>query len=118
MSWTAEGEARGSGVQATIGADYRLRLPSYPGGARFYDLTATSAGLKVRVPDARLMRCGPEVFTVYNRTGGNQVSIVAQDGSTGIHTLPTGRVVDLHLVDNGTANGTWRVTETSGVVTV
>lgn len=106
MSWTQYEEQFGACLRMTMAADARMRLPFGPGGARFYDVTASSSGLKLRAPRATAMRCG-ELFTVLNRSGGNTLSVVAADGTTVLASIVAGAMVDLWLVDNATTNGTW-----------
>ena len=102
---TAIHEAFGTSSSLTMTADTFAPLNYGPGGARLLVVSAT-AGLKLKMPDARLLRTGPAVITVYN-SGANSVSITTNDGATTIVTLNAGSIVELHLTSTATANGTW-----------
>lgn len=102
---TAIHEAFGTSASLTMTADTFAPLNYGPGGARLLNISAT-AGLKLKMPDARLLRTGPAVITVYN-SGANSVSVTTNDGATVIANLLAGRIVELHLTNTATANGTW-----------
>ena len=102
---TAIHEAFGTSASLTMTADTFAPLNYGPGGARLLNISAT-AGLKLKMPDARLLRTGPAVITVYN-SGANSVSVTTNDGATIIANLLAGRIVELHLTSTATANGTW-----------
>lgn len=102
---TAIHEAFGTSASLTMTADRFAPLNYGPGGARLLNISAT-AGLKLKMPDARLLRTGPAVITVYN-SGANSVSVTTNDGATLIVNLLAGRIVELHLTSTATANGTW-----------
>lgn len=101
-------EHYGESVTVSIGADYRLRLPTFQGGARLYDITATTTGLHILLPAALVIRTGASIFTILNRsTSSGALAVYAQDGTTAIGSIPVGQSGDLHLIDNSTANGVW-----------
>lgn len=102
---TAIHEAFGTSASLTMTADTFAPLNYGPGGARLLVVSA-SAGLKLKMPDARLLRTGPAVITVYN-SGANSVSVTTNDGATVIANLLANRIVELHLTSTATANGTW-----------
>lgn len=102
---TAAHEAFGTSATLTMAADRFAPLNYGPGGARLLVVSA-SAGLKLKMPDARLMRTGAAVFTLYN-SGANAVLLTTNDGATTIVNLLAGYVVDLHLTSTATANGSW-----------
>ena len=102
---TAAHEHWGGNIVAAPSSNYALRLPFGPGGCRFYDLNPGS-GLNAILPDARLCRTGGPVVRIYNRSS-NSLTIKANDGTTSVDTLGAGKLLELWLLDNSTANGGW-----------
>lgn len=116
---TAAQEFQGQSVAASISANYRLRLPFGPGGARFYSLTPTVGSLKVLLPKALTYLAGTGVghlFTIHNASGTNSLTITAHDATTVVGTLAVGQVAQVYLVGAGTDVGTWVMTTTAGTL--
>jgi len=101
---TAIDEQFGKSLSRSITANADLPLNYGPGGARFLVISAT-AGLSVRLPQATYLRTGAAVYSVYN-SGANTFTITDWGGNTVQGLLP-GRVAELHLLANSTANGSW-----------
>lgn len=101
---TAADEVYGGSVAATVSSTYLLRLPRMAGGARFYDLDCTAAS-DVILPPATILASGASLYTVLN-SGTSTLTVKTQSGAT-VGAVSAGQVVDLHLVDNTTTDGTW-----------
>lgn len=108
-------EWRGGSVDATIGADYRLRLPFAPGCARFYVLRPSTGSLNVTVPDARKLQVGGEPVYVVANHGSNTFTL--RDAAAGsLGTVAVGACAHLILLDNSTAAGVWAVKSLSSTL--
>lgn len=107
MTRTAEDEAFGVSVVATIEDDYQLTHPSKPGGVRFHHLIVDAADLKIILPDARNCRTGGPLVTIYTRN--EPADLVANDAATVVQGTLDERIYQCFLLDNSTQNGTWLV---------
>ena len=108
MARTAADEAYGCSIEAAIATHYTLALPNNQRGVRLYTIVPLAGSLNVVLPDARLIGMGPAIYTILN-AGAVTLTIKASDGSTTVGTILAGRVVELALYDNSTANGSWIV---------
>jgi len=105
MSWTAYQEHQGGSVNENIFADYKIRLPSGPGGCRYYVLHPEAVGIDATLPDARKLQTGSDVYLIAN-AGLETMDI--RDAANGLlMTLPIGDCVELDLLSNATEAGTW-----------
>lgn len=111
---TAADEAYGCSIEAAIAAHYTLALPNNQRGVRLYTLVPLAGSLNVVLPDARNIGMGPAIYTILN-AGAVSLTIKASDGATTVGTILAGRVVELALFDNSTANGSWIVDSFSTV---
>ncbi len=91
--------------------DITLSWPSsFSGGPVILDINDIDSDQddwKVILPDATLIQAGQNF--VLNNVSGFSVDITANDGSTIFDSLLSGEVVELYLISNSTANGTWRI---------
>lgn len=80
-----------------------LPLPFGAGGARLFDLTVTTAGGVLRLPDvARLTPGGRPQCSIWHHSGNN-VDVKTRDGVTLVMGgMPTGYVHDFYLMPDGT----------------
>jgi hypothetical protein len=101
---TAFDEQFGRSLSRSITANADLPLNYGAGGARFLVISA-SAGLSVRLPDARKLRTGAAVFSIYN-SGSNLFTVTDWAGAS-VQVLLPGRIVELHLLSNATSSGSW-----------
>lgn len=109
MARTALEEMWG-GYHLNSGVDGVMPLPSgVPGAARFIE----SPGTSVKLQDARLLRTGGPVYTVWNSSGSLQTALKNNSG-TQLALLSVGEVAVCYLVDNSTQNGTWIIEKTTG----
>lgn len=83
--------------------------------ADIIDLSASAPGLNIDMPDARLAAQGTSVL--FNNVGAQTVSVRNQGGG-GIISLVSGTTWMIYLVDNTTANGTWRTFQFGASVSV
>lgn len=102
---TIHHEQQGSSTTLSLTGPTRLPLPSGPGGARLINITG-GGGSFVILPDARLLRKGPHIYTVRN-FGAVLQNVMLGDGVTYLTGIPAGWAVDFHLRDNTTVNGSW-----------
>ncbi len=79
------------------------------------DLTATSPGLNVDMPDARQVSNGLQ--SIFNNVGPNSVTVRNSDGGT-IISLGSGEAWAVYLVDNSTPEGVWRIFQLGASVSV
>ncbi len=103
---TAAEEHFGTGVAADISADYRLRLPFGPGGARLYVLRPDSPGIKVRLPDARMLQVGGTPQYAVCNDGTDNLQVVDSDDVL-IATVGVGNSEEFVLASNATEPGVW-----------
>ena len=77
--------------------------------ARLNVVTMTAASKKVKAEDARhFTSLGGPIYYVRN-DGGTNAFDFCDNGGNVIASVPIGKVMSAFLVDNSTANGTWRV---------
>jgi hypothetical protein len=92
-------------------ADITLDWPSsFSGGPVILDINDINSdqdNWKIILPDATLVQAGQNFLL--NNVSGFSVDITANDTSTILVSLLSGEVVELYLISNGTANGTWRI---------
>lgn len=106
---TVADEVYGCSTEVSIAATYTLALPNRKGGCRMFSIEPTVASLNAVLPDARSIgRTGSGIYTVYN-TGAHTLTIKASDGTTTVGTVLAGRIVELSLIADDTANGEWLV---------
>lgn len=112
MARTAEREFFGAVIEETgLVDDYRARLPSGPGGCRFYVLGFVGPQT-MELPDARLINPGVEAVLTVAVTDSD-IDIVPNGSGTPLVTLPAGDVCTFWLIDNITQEGEWGFTQTS-----
>lgn len=83
-----------------IGAD--------PVACALMDVDPTISGLRITLPDARLVSVGENI--IFNNVGSFTFSVNKSDG-TQVASVATGKVWLVYLIDNTTAAGTWRVVQ-------
>ena len=88
LSWPTEQQISGQDVVASI-----------------MDVTASTTGLSITMPDARAVSEGIQV--VFTAVGGDDFDVVDNTGGA-IITLSDGEAWVLYLTDNTTQAGTWR----------
>ena len=75
--------------------------------ASFMDLSATTAGLYLILPDSTNTNTG--LVINFNNVGVNPIDIVLNDGVTLLFTIDVGAITSIYLCDNTTSNGSWRI---------
>lgn len=108
MTRTAADEHYGCAKEAVIVGTYTLSLPFGENGIRLYTLFSL-APQNVVLPDARDLPEGPGIYTIFN-VGLDTLTVKASDGTTTVGTIASGNGVELALLDNSTANGSWHIT--------
>lgn len=73
--------------------------------ARIMEITSSSAGLAILLPDATLAGLGQDVF--FNNKTANTVTVQDVSGNA-IATVAAGQTRYIYLDDNSTANGVWQ----------
>jgi hypothetical protein len=73
--------------------------------SRLMDVTASTVGLAVRLPDATLAGLGQDVF--FNNPGANTYSVQDSSGNS-VATVAPGQQKYIYLVANSTSAGSWR----------
>lgn len=73
--------------------------------ARLCDVTPSSSGFALTLPDARRVSAGYDGF--FNNRGGQAFTVESADGAT-VATVAAGEVRYVYLVNNATEAGTWR----------
>jgi hypothetical protein len=93
-------------LSADVTLDWALETaPTTNVVADIMDVTATSAGFTIRMPDATEASNGQSVL--FNNTGSNSF-IVADNSGNVICTINSGQTFQVYLTSNATVNGTWR----------
>lgn len=82
--------------------------------ARINDVTPTTTGLTITMPDATQVSPGQDAL--FANLGADTFTILASDGTT-ISAVTTGVVLYIYLTDNSTATGSWRVTTFASTTT-
>ena len=99
--WTAK-QYYGDSKRQDISSNFNLPLPFI---YRFWVLEATTSGLNVDLPDARLLPLGWSICVLVN-VGVETITI--RDGADGtITTLATSEMAEFGLYGNSTAAGNW-----------
>lgn len=109
MARTALEEMWG-GYHLNSSVDGVMPLPSgVPGAARFIE----SPGTSVLLQDARLLRTGGPVYTVWNSSASLQTAVKNNSG-TQLVLLNPGQVAVCYLTDNSTQNDGWLIKTYTG----
>jgi hypothetical protein len=95
----------------SFGSNLTLAWPTFPGAqtstaARFMNLTATTTGLDVYMPDATLQSVGYDV--IISNPGTNTFNVVSYNGDA-IATIPAGQTWYILETGNTMQDGTWYV---------
>jgi hypothetical protein len=73
--------------------------------ARIMDVSASSAGLELRMPQADQVSVGQDALI--KNTGANTFTVKTYDGTSTIVAIASGEAKYIYLTNNGTEAGTW-----------
>ena len=94
----------------TLAANTQLNWPSNSTTAtdyiaRIMQVSASSAGLELRVPPANEASVGED--SLIRNTGANSFTVTTYGGASTIITVAPGEAKYIYITDNSTATGTW-----------
>lgn len=94
----------------TLAANTQLNWPSNSTTAtdyiaRIMQVSASSAGLELRVPPANEASVGED--SLIRNTGSNSFTVTTYGGASTIITVAPGEAKYIYITDNSTATGTW-----------
>lgn len=94
----------------TLAANTQLNWPSNSTTAtdyiaRIMQVSASSAGLQLRVPPANEASVGED--SLIRNTGANSFTVTTYGGASTIITVAPGEAKYIYITDNSTATGTW-----------
>lgn len=70
------------------------------------DVNASAGPFSIIMPDATLVSAGR--WAVFNNVSANSFNLMASDGITLITAVAAGKMIEIYLYNNSTANGLWR----------